>query len=659
MIQDQIEILQRALKREKSARKQAEKILENKSKELYLITEKLKESNSKLEAHFNEKSSELKGFIENLVDGYMLIDIGGNVVKMNKSAINLLGYNVDDEKLNIVNLVYQADYMYSVKSFKELFKKGTFSNYTAHIYTKEKKVRLVHINASVVYDNNNNPVGAQGIIRDITEEKLAQEHLIESENRMSTLITNLDSGVLLEDENRKIVLTNNKFCELFDISVEPSFLVGLDCSNAAEQNKVLFTNPDDFVARVNLIVERKVTVLGEELHMNNGVVLERDYIPIFNNKEYKGHLWSYKDVTLKRNYNQNLKKQKEKYSSIIANMNLGLVEVDIDNKIRLANQSFIDMTGYKEHELLNQNSLNFFDNNEDKEKLEKRIIERKKGKSDSFELQFYSKGGRKKYWLVSGAPNYDVKGNIDGSIGIILDITNIKKLELQKENLLKKLEQSNEELQEYAHIVSHDLKSPLKSIHALTSWLKEDYGSVIGAGGVKNIDMIHKTVERMETLINEILTYSSINKTQAPVKEVNTFEIINDIKKLLYIPSHISLIIDDNLPVIKADNTRIQQLFQNIISNAINYIDKDKGIVEVGFIDKKQSYIFTVKDNGVGIDKEYHKKIFNIFQSLGNHKDSTGIGLSIVKKIVDMYDGKIWLESQPKIGTTFYIEFKK
>lgn len=539
MIQDQIEILQRALKREKSARKQAEKILENKSKELYLITEKLKESNSKLEAHFNEKSSELKGFIENLVDGYMLIDIGGNVVKMNKSAINLLGYNVDDEKLNIVNLVYQADYMYSVKSFKELFKKGTFSNYTAHIYTKEKKVRLVHINASVVYDNNNNPVGAQGIIRDITEEKLAQEHLIESENRMSTLITNLDSGVLLEDENRKIVLTNNKFCELFDISVEPSFLVGLDCSNAAEQNKVLFTNPDDFVARVNLIVERKVTVLGEELHMNNGVVLERDYIPIFNNKEYKGHLWSYKDVTLKRNYNQNLEKQKEKYSSIIANMNLGLVEVDIDNKIRLVNQSFIDMTGYKEHELLNQNSLNFFDNNEDKEKLEKRIIERKKGKSDSFELQFYSKGGRRKYWLVSGAPNYDVKGNIDGSIGIILDITNIKKLELQKENLLKKLEQSNEELQEYAHIVSHDLKSPLRSIHALTSWLKEDYGSVIGDGGVKNIDMIHKTVERMETLINEILTYSSINKTQAPIKEVNTFEIINDIKKSYYIYRHI------------------------------------------------------------------------------------------------------------------------
>ena len=113
------------------------------------------------------------------------------------------------------------------------------------------------------------------------------------------------------------------------------------------------------------------------------------------------------------------------------------------------------------------------------------------------------------------------------------------------------------------------------------------------------------------------------------------------------------------MPTVKGDITKFQQLFQNLISNAIKFNNKDKGLIEVNFTENKSFYQFEIKDNGIGIEKKYHDKIFKIFHSLNDSKDSSGIGLSIVKKIIDLYDGNIWLESEPEIGTTFYFTIKK
>jgi len=116
--------------------------------------------------------------------------------------------------------------------------------------------------------------------------------------------------------------------------------------------------------------------------------------------------------------------------------------------------------------------------------------------------------------------------------------------------------------------------------------------------------------------------------------------------------------INFNLPIIKGDKTKLQQLFQNLICNAIKFNDKEKGIIEINVKEIDSHYEFSVKDNGMGIDKKYHDNIFNIFHSLNNSKESTGIGLSIVKKVVDLYKGEIWLESAPNKGTTFYFTLK-
>ncbi|WP_439130026.1 PAS domain-containing protein, partial [Polaribacter sp.] len=423
MNQHKIDILERALKREKAARKVAEKILEEKSKELYAISEKLKETNFQLSNLLEEKSSTLEGVFKNINDAYIVMDLQGNVLKMNQIAINLFEYDINKEDFNVSKTIHEDDAEYTLKSFSELYNIGYFNGYTARIYTKSKIIKWIQVNSTIIYNKNKKPIAAQGVIRDITEEKKASDLLIESENRLSSVIANLDKAVLLEDENRKIVLTNQKFCDLFNIPISPNLMVGQDCSNAAEQSKDLFVEPEDFVNQLSDVLQKKEKVLADELVMKNGTILERDFIPILTDNNYKGHLWTYKDVTLKKQYSKSLEAQKQKYSNIIANMNLGLIEVNNQDEILMINQSFSEMSGYSEKELIGKKGKEVFLDAVGSEILNKENLKRIEGKSNSYELKVKNKKGEIRYWLISGAPNYNLNGEAIGSIGIHLDIT--------------------------------------------------------------------------------------------------------------------------------------------------------------------------------------------------------------------------------------------
>lgn len=660
MNQERIDILERSLKREKAARKAAEKILEDKSRELYFLSEKLRETNFKLENLLDEKSSELEGVFENIVDAFVIMDLRGNIIKFNDSATNLFGYNIDEEPLNVLDLVYKEDIEYAMSSFFNLKTKGYFKNYEARVYTKSKQIKWVHINASVIYDKNKKAIAAQGIVRDITEQRVSEEKLIESRNRLTALVLNLNSGIILEDENRKIVLSNTKFCKLFKIDAEPHELFGIDCKLASERNKILFKDPVSFIERMNEIVAGKVAIFGDQLEMIDGEVVERNYMPITVGGKVKGFLWTFRDITLEKNYNLSLEAQKEKYSNIIANMNLGLVEVNEDDEILMVNQSFIEMSGYTEKELIGSVESDIFSlENDDPNFIKNENIKRVKGESNSYELKVKNKDSEIKHWLVSGAPNYNLLGEVVGSIEIYLDITELKKLELQKESILKELESSNNQLHEYAHIVSHDLKSPLRSIDALVSWIKEDNKGKLDEITLENFSLIDTTLETMEKLISNVLEYSSAGASTKEKEDVDLNNTLNDLKNALYIPENISINILNKLPIIRGDKTKFQQLFQNFISNAIKFCDKEVGVIEIDYKENSSFYEFSIKDNGIGIEKEYHDKIFQVFHSLNKREDSTGIGLSIVRKIIDLHEGDIWLESELNKGTTFYFTIKK
>lgn len=235
----------------------------------------------------------------------------------------------------------------------------------------------------------------------------------------------------------------------------------------------------------------------------------------------------------------------------------------------------------------------------------------------------------------------------------------ILRVNKQRENLLKNLEIKNEELNNYAHIVSHDLKSPLRSIDSLINWVLEDDINVVTKESKMHLDLILKNLEKMDALICGILNYSTIDKAELDSYAVDTHYLVSELREVLFIPKNISLNIKNNLPVINGDKFRLKQLFQNLIENAINSIEKAKGFVEIGAAEKKGYWEFYVKDNGEGISEQYFKKIFKIFEKIDDNQNATGIGLAIVKRIIDFYGGKIWLESQVSKGTTFYFTIPK
>jgi len=240
-----------------------------------------------------------------------------------------------------------------------------------------------------------------------------------------------------------------------------------------------------------------------------------------------------------------------------------------------------------------------------------------------------------------------------------LNIREREKAEAKNTQLLQELELSNNELQEYAHVVSHDLKTPLRSIDALVSWIKTDNKNNFDTVTKQNLDLIGITLETMEQLISNVLEYSSAGFKSEYECDVDLNILIDDIKKILFIPKSTTINILNKLPIIKGEKTKFQQLFLNLISNAIKFGNKENCIVDIDVTEKKLFYQFSVKDNGIGIDKKFHDKIFKIFHFLNKSEKSTGIGLSIVKKIINLYEGDIWIDSEIGKGTIFYFTIKK
>ncbi|SDX28602.1 His Kinase A (phospho-acceptor) domain-containing protein [Lutibacter oricola] len=228
-----------------------------------------------------------------------------------------------------------------------------------------------------------------------------------------------------------------------------------------------------------------------------------------------------------------------------------------------------------------------------------------------------------------------------------------------RENLLSNLELKNEELNNYAHIVSHDLKTPLRSIDTLLNWVIEDEDNDLTDDSTEHFSLILKNLEKMDALINGILNYSTIENSELFRDEIKTLDLIKEIKQTLLFPENIELIIDQKLPIVKGDKFRLHQVFQNLIQNAMGSFEGKAGKVEVGVECKGKEWEFYVSDTGKGIDEIYHERIFRIFESLENNINNSGIGLSIVKKIVNFYGGKIWLDSEVSKGTTFYFTIPK
>jgi light-regulated signal transduction histidine kinase (bacteriophytochrome) len=258
-------------------------------------------------------------------------------------------------------------------------------------------------------------------------------------------------------------------------------------------------------------------------------------------------------------------------------------------------------------------------------------------------------------------PVFDKQNTIVKLTGTLQDITERTQNENQIKEYASSLEKINKELDQFAYIVSHDLKAPLRAINNLSVWIEEDLEGKLEGGTKKNFEMLRGRILRLESLINGILQYSRAGRTKNEYQfiDMNVFipEIVNEIAP----PSTFKVNIQEHLPSIWGEKLLLEQIFANLISNAIKYNSSENPEISIKAAESSSQYEFSVTDNGPGIEPEFHDKIFVIFQTLQARDviESTGVGLAIVKKIIEEQGGHVWVESEKGKGATFKFTIPK
>jgi two-component system, LuxR family, sensor kinase FixL len=250
---------------------------------------------------------------------------------------------------------------------------------------------------------------------------------------------------------------------------------------------------------------------------------------------------------------------------------------------------------------------------------------------------------------------------------LLRDISARKALEREKQQFITDLARSNQELDDFAYIASHDLKEPLRGVANNAIFLREDYGSRLDERGLKRLNRMVLLCQRMERLVDDLLYFSRLGRQKLAIQPANLNEVIRDIELLLESTLHeanAQIVVPRRLPTIVCDQPRIIEVFRNLITNAVKYNKREHKLVEVGYADAaditpgaSRETVFYIRDNGMGIPREFHREIFRIFKRLNEEDDSqrgTGVGLTFVQKIIERHHGRIWLESEVGAGSTFY-----
>jgi len=237
----------------------------------------------------------------------------------------------------------------------------------------------------------------------------------------------------------------------------------------------------------------------------------------------------------------------------------------------------------------------------------------------------------------------------------------VKERTERQTELIIKVDNINKELKDFASIVSHDLKAPLRGIKSLATWILDDCSDKLGEQANEQMNLLLGRVERMYNLIDGVLQYSRAGRTEEKPVQVNLEDFIPEAIDMLVPPENISITIENSMPVIECTETHVMQLFQNLLSNAIKYMDKPQGQIKVGCVEQDGFWKFSIADNGPGIEEKYFEKIFKMFHALSVSEDfeGTGVGLTIAKKIVELYGGSIWVESKIGKGSTFFFTLPK
>jgi PAS domain S-box-containing protein len=371
-----------------------------------------------------------------------------------------------------------------------------------------------------------------------------------------------------------------------------------------------------------------------------------------------------------------LAESERRYRSVINSIKEVVFQMDVQGNWTFLSPSWTDTIGYSVEDSLGTSSFSYIHEEhlpQYRELFQQLVAEQQE--SFRYEGCFITKSGENCWLEIYVQLNQTFDGTVLGMSGSLYDLTDRKQFETalkaRAEELTRlnavllqttsRLEQRNQELDQFAYVASHDLKAPLRAIANLSAWLEEDLGDQLPEENQHQMQLLRGRVHRMEALIDGILEYSRVGRKDPPISTFSVADLLDDVIDSLAPPEQFTVNMPPDLPTLTAKQLRLRQVFANLMSNAIKYNDKPEGRMDVTVQDQGAMYEFAVADNGPGIEPRYHQKIFSVFQTLQarDKVESTGIGLSIVKKIIETEGGSITVESEIGQGCTFRFTWPK
>ncbi len=597
------------------------------------------------EKRLAKNEQKLRALIENSLDHIVILEADGRIRYGSPSLFRSSGFD-ESEVLGrfCSDFIHEDDMERVVNTFRgAIDEKGA-------LYRDEFRYRKsdgAWMTLEVVGKNALDDEAVHGVVlnlRDITERKRAEAELARTEQRYSAFVQNSSDIISILEADGTYRYQSPSFYEFTGYKEEE--IIGkstLDyihpdyIENATEIFKAAIREPGSSYKDEFLFKKANGDWITLEVHGKN----------VLNDEIIRGVVVNCRDVTERKKIEEEIRIKSRMLQGITSNMPVVIFRVDKEGFFTESIGAGLKKIGFQENEVVGQKIEDLFP------ELAEEITRASIGEFATALLESKDEANPWFYEFYS-FPDKDKQAG--GWIGFGLDVSDSKIHEESQKQYAATLEKINKELDQFAYVVSHDLKAPLRAINNLSEWIEEDLGDALNENeDVKsNMTLLRKRVKRMESLINGILEYSRAGRSEIEYEHIDTGQLLDEVCGSIEIPKNFTL---DKaaMPVIVGSRLRLEQVFSNLINNAVKYHDKEIGNIKISYEQTGRFHQFSVADDGPGIEPEYHEKIFVIFQTLvsKDKMESTGVGLAIVKKIIEEQGGEIWLNSSPGEGSTF------
>ena len=563
----------------------------------------------------------------------------------------------DFDSNSIINLMYPK-HIPAVKGALARTESSGKAEVEYLFLTKQGEYRWVSNQISLTRDASGKPLYRDGNLRDITENKLAEDKLQNSEDRLRLALEAARLGIWDMDLITGVTIHSLRHDQIFGYEeLQTEWTMETLERNILPDDISIVSNAYKHAMQTGeMFMEVRVRRPDRSIHWIS--VLGSAY---YDSEGRPVRLFGVvSDITKRKSAENELREARDKLNIALENGNIGIWEWNLSTDEIIWDERLEKMFEIKPGTFGKtfEAFMNLI-NEEDISHVQKSIqqaLENNTSVETIFRIN--SKNGKSKYISSKALVTKNNDGIPKNISGVCFDVTGLK---LGTEKLISKLNEellrSNKDLQSFAYVASHDLQEPLRMVSSFTQLLSMQYGDKLDDKAKEYIHFAVDGARRMYDLLNGLLDYSRIHTKGKEFTMVDANKVLKGaLRNLSFsIEERKAKIQSDNLPIILADENQILMLFQNLISNGIKF-SKDSPKIIISVKQKKNHYLFSIKDEGIGIEPDYFERIFMIFQRLlpKDQYDGTGIGLAIAKRIVERHDGKIWVESKPGKGSTFY-----